>query len=115
VILQVWRSYEIGNILRIIDPAIIETCDEKQSLRCIHVALLCLQAEPSLRPPMSTVTFTLSTNSVTDLPNPTMPAFVSSHVSQYSMPTSSGAHASATASSSAASNANPSITELVLR
>jgi hypothetical protein len=120
-IMQVWRSYEVGNIVQVIDPGIIETCDEKQALRCIHVGLLCTQAESSLRPPMSTVTSILSTDSVTDLPDPTKPAFVSSHVSRNTESTSYGlSHASASASSAhtplgPASNANASITELVPR
>ena len=120
--MQVWRSYEVGNIVQVIDPGIIETCDEKQALRCIHVGLLCTQAESSLRPPMSIVTLILSADSVMDLPDPTKPAFVSSHVFRNTESTSYGlSHASASASSSAhtplgpASNANASITELVPR
>jgi len=68
----VWNSYEQGKSesVQTIDPAIIETCDKEQALRCIHVALLCTQAD-SLRPPMSEVTAMLS-NSVT-LPVATKP------------------------------------------
>jgi hypothetical protein len=116
----VWRSYHEENIVQMIDPAIIETCDEKQAWRCIQVGLLCTQADSHLRPPMSAVTLMLSTDSVTYLPDPTKPAFVNSYVSQTSNITSSGlSHASATASSSAtahvpipASNANASISDL---
>jgi serine/threonine protein kinase len=73
-----WRSYEIGNIVQMIDPlALIERCSEQQALRCIQVGLLCTQAEASLRPPMSTATLMLSSHSAT-LPNPTKPVFVSS-------------------------------------
>jgi hypothetical protein len=60
-----------------IDPAIIETCDEEQAVRCIHVGLLCTQADSSLRPSMSTVTLMLSAHSVA-LPDPTKPAYVTS-------------------------------------
>jgi hypothetical protein len=75
--------------VQMIDPTIIETCDEEQALRCIHVGLLCTQADSSLRPSMSTVNLMLSSHSVT-LPDPTKPAFVSSNVSQNSKSTSSG-------------------------
>jgi hypothetical protein len=72
--MQAWRSYKQGNIVQMIDPEIIERCDEEQALRCIHVGLLCTQADSSLRPQMSTVTLMLSSHSVTLL-NPTKPAF----------------------------------------
>jgi len=119
--------YKRGNIVQMIDPTIFETCDEGQALRCIHVGLLCTQADPSLRPPMSIVNLMLSSQSVT-LPNPTKPAFVRSNVSQNSKSTSSRSglctHASATTSSSVLSassdalivttlsNADASITDL---
>eukprot|EP00253_Pinus_taeda_P036649 PITA_36649 len=120
-----WRSYQGGNIVQLIDPAIIETCDETQASRCIHVGLLCTQPESHLRPLMSTVNLMLSTDSVKLLPDPTKPAFVNSYVSQTNQINSSGwSHASATASSSVlpahipatpASNATVSISELIPR
>jgi hypothetical protein len=73
--LQVWESYKRGNVAEIIDPAIFETCDQGQALRCIYVGLLCTEEDTSLRPSMSTVSVMLSTNSVT-VPDPTKPAFV---------------------------------------
>eukprot|EP00253_Pinus_taeda_P007849 PITA_07849 len=101
----VWRSYQRGNVVRMIDPTIIETCDEAEVSRCIHIGLLCTQAEPSLRPLMSTVTLMLSSDSVTFLPDPTKPAFVSYRDSQNTRSTRSGSglsHASANASSARA-------------
>eukprot|EP00253_Pinus_taeda_P010368 PITA_10368 len=93
-----WRSYDGGNIVQLIDPAIIETCDETQASRCIHVGLLCTQPESHLRPLMSTVNLMLSTDSVTLIPDPTKPAFVNSYVSQTTQISSSGSsHASAPA------------------
>ena len=119
VIMQVWRSYDAGNLVQMIDPAIIETCDEKEALRCIEVGLLCTQAESQLRPPMSTVTLMLSSESVTYLPDPTKPAFVDSYVSEITKSTHSElSHASASPSHipvSSASNATTSITDLVPR
>jgi len=67
----VWNSYKQGKSVQTIDPAIIETCYKEQALRCIHVALLCTQADSLRRPPMSEVTAMLS-NSVT-LPVATKP------------------------------------------
>jgi hypothetical protein len=98
-----------------IDPTIIQTCYEDQALRCIQIGLLCTQAESHLRPAMSTVTLMLSSDSVTYLPDPTKPAFVSSHVSGLSP---ASANASSSVSSAhippgPVSNANDSITDLV--
>jgi serine/threonine protein kinase len=98
-----WRLYEGGNSVQMIDRAIIETCDEEQALRCIHVGLSCTQADSSLRPPMSTVTMMLSSDSVTTLPDH---VFAVSSVTQT---TGELSHASATTSSTS------SITELVPR
>jgi len=68
----VWSSFEQGESVQTIDPAIIETCDKNQALRYIHVALLCIQTDILLRPPMSEVTNMLSIPSVA-LPDPTKP------------------------------------------
>jgi len=67
----VWSSYKRKKIESTIDPAIIETSDKEKALRCIHVGLLCTQADALRRPLMSEVTTMLST-SVT-LPVPTTP------------------------------------------
>jgi hypothetical protein len=69
--MQVWSSYKRQEIESTIDPTIIETRDKEKALRCIHVGLLCTQADSLRRPPMSEVTAMLS-NSVT-LPVPTKP------------------------------------------
>eukprot|EP00253_Pinus_taeda_P023299 PITA_23299 len=103
-----WRLYKRGNIVDMIDPAIIETCNVEEALRCIHVGLLCTQADSSLRPSMSLITLILSSHSVT-LPVPTKSAFLRSHVSKNRQSTSSGTTSSFHAP---LSNADASITEL---
>ncbi|XP_057822153.2 cysteine-rich receptor-like protein kinase 6 [Cryptomeria japonica] len=40
----VWRSYRGGNIVNVIDKAIVESFPNEQISRCIHVGLLCTQA-----------------------------------------------------------------------
>jgi len=69
-----WKLYKRGDILQMIDPTIIETCDQAQALRWIHAGLLCTQSDSSLRPPMSTVILMLSSHSVT-LPDPKKTCF----------------------------------------
>lgn len=112
-----WTSYERGDTVQMVDPAIIETCDKEQALRCIHVGLLCTQADPSLRPLISEATQMLSSDSGT-LPNPTKPVFVSS-ITQVTSSASGSSHASGPATSASsltpqapASNTYASITVL---
>ena len=105
-----------------IDATIIEMCNVEEALRCVHVGLLCTQADSSIRPSMSLITLMLSSHSLT-LRDATQPAFVRSHVTENSKSTSCGSGVSQSASisspSSAASyapsHADVSITELVIR
>ncbi|KAK9274825.1 hypothetical protein L1049_022077 [Liquidambar formosana] len=51
-----WKLYERSNILDLIDPKMQEDgFMEKDLLQTIHVAFLCLQPHPNMRPPMSEV------------------------------------------------------------
>eukprot|EP00253_Pinus_taeda_P035843 PITA_35843 len=81
----------------------------------MQVGLLCIQAESSLRPPMSTVTSMLSLDSITDIPDTTKPAFMSSQVSPNAESTSYGLTPASASASASASKATDSITELVPR
>ncbi|PWA44506.1 LRR domain-containing protein [Artemisia annua] len=54
-----WSLYEIGHPLDLIDPS-LASFDEEQAKRMIGVALMCVQASPSLRPAMSRVIAMLS-------------------------------------------------------
>eukprot|EP01018_Ginkgo_biloba_P036602 Gb_13103 [translate_table: standard] len=71
----IWRLYKRGQILDVIDEELVRSCPQEQALRCIHVGLLCTQADPALRPPISNIILMISSNSVT-LENSTKPAFV---------------------------------------
>eukprot|EP01018_Ginkgo_biloba_P041198 Gb_00029 [translate_table: standard] len=104
-----WRLYKRGQILDVIDEELVRSCPQEQALRCIHVGLLCVQADPALRPPFSNVILMISSNSVT-LGDPSKPAFVNvshSHKSKSSSgtyedsQTDGMSRASATTSSSA--------------
>jgi len=63
-------------MLSMVDGVVAERCPEEQALRCIHVGLLCTQADADARPLMSTVVLMI-TSSSEGLPNPTKPAYVS--------------------------------------
>ncbi|XVF39976.1 hypothetical protein PTKIN_Ptkin01aG0076100 [Pterospermum kingtungense] len=50
----VWTMHENNQSLSLVDPTLAEF-DENEALRVIGVALLCTQASPTMRPPMSRV------------------------------------------------------------
>ncbi|GMN58773.1 hypothetical protein TIFTF001_027876 [Ficus carica] len=50
----VWSLYENNRSLELVDPT-LEEFDETEATRLIRVALLCIQASPTMRPPMSRV------------------------------------------------------------
>ncbi|KAH9302311.1 hypothetical protein KI387_013894, partial [Taxus chinensis] len=71
-----WSVYEgDDDVLSMVDSTIRETCPRERALRCIHLGLLCVQTDATLRPSMSNVIIMISSSSVT-LPNPTKPALM---------------------------------------
>ena len=103
--MQAWNLFKKGNALNLVDSKASEI-NEDQALRCIHVGLLCVQSDATLRPAMSNVVMMLSSSSVS-LPNPSSPAFVrnsescaSTSKSMSSMGTSSQTISGTTTSSS---------------
>ncbi|GLJ21213.1 hypothetical protein SUGI_0388600 [Cryptomeria japonica] len=70
-----WRLYKGGNTPEMVDPTISEECPQEQALRCIHVGLVCVQADAKLRPLMSDITVMISNSSIA-LPIPAEPAFL---------------------------------------
>jgi len=73
--LQVWRLWNNGSSLELIDPAMGESYDKDKVIRCIHIGLLCVQENPADRPTMSIV-FQMLTNTTITLPIPQTPGFV---------------------------------------
>lgn len=59
VLQQAWSLYESNQSLELVDPT-LTAFDKEEAARIIGVALLCVQASPSLRPPMSRVIAMLS-------------------------------------------------------
>ena len=60
--------------LEILDPVLRNSYSRNEVLRCIHIALLCVQEDSSQRPAMASIVLMLNSNSVT-LPLPEEPAF----------------------------------------
>jgi hypothetical protein len=60
--------------LETVDKSVIGRCPSQELIRCIHIALLCVQEDPSARPDMETVILMLKSRSMT-LSTPTAPKF----------------------------------------
>ncbi|CAM0955327.1 unnamed protein product [Alopecurus aequalis] len=71
----VWRHWSRGSVSGLLDSCSAEGLQPSEMLRCIHVALLCVQEDADLRPGMASVVVMLNSRSVT-LPVPTPPAYL---------------------------------------
>ncbi|CAF2130854.1 cysteine-rich receptor-like protein kinase 5 [Brassica napus] len=69
-----WRLWRNGSPLEVVDPSFQENCQENETRRCIHIALLCVQEEVEDRPTMSEIVQMLTTSSIA-LPIPQPPGF----------------------------------------
>ncbi|KAB1223057.1 hypothetical protein CJ030_MR2G022340 [Morella rubra] len=70
-----WKMWNAGNIVAVVDPMLMcEPCSESEILRCIQVALLCVQEFAEDRPTVSVVISMLKSE-IVDLPHPKQAAF----------------------------------------
>ncbi|RVW13872.1 G-type lectin S-receptor-like serine/threonine-protein kinase [Vitis vinifera] len=69
-----WKLWKEDNMKTLIDGSILEACFQEEILRCIHVALLCVQELAKDRPSISTVVGMICSE-ITHLPPPKQPAF----------------------------------------
>ncbi|CAA7405646.1 unnamed protein product [Spirodela intermedia] len=67
LISYIWRHWEEGNPVQVLDEGIADGCSAEEVLRHIHIGLLCIQHDPLERPSMSLVVLMLSSYS-TSLP-----------------------------------------------
>ncbi|XP_047339283.1 G-type lectin S-receptor-like serine/threonine-protein kinase B120 isoform X2 [Impatiens glandulifera] len=81
IIQYAWDLWDNGRAMEMIDPTISGSCSEKEVLRCIHVAMLCVQDTADYRPTMPSVLQMLETEAVT-MPVPREPAFSSTRRSR---------------------------------
>lgn len=70
---KVWELWSDDKALEIVDSSMADSCPAPEALRCIQVALLCVQDRTTDRPSMSTVVFMLSNE--TSVPSPKQPTF----------------------------------------
>nr|CAD1832568.1 unnamed protein product [Ananas comosus var. bracteatus] len=69
-----WELWREGKWFELIDQKLDDSFETCEILRCIHVALMCVQENASDRPTMSNVITMLSSDS-TSLPDPKQPAY----------------------------------------
>ncbi|KAJ0263441.1 Protein kinase domain-containing protein [Hirschfeldia incana] len=67
-----WKLWRNGSPLELVDPSVRKSCDSSEVVRCIHIALLCVQENPTDRPTLSTIILMLTSNTIT-LPVPHQP------------------------------------------
>ncbi|KAL5579008.1 hypothetical protein UlMin_011450 [Ulmus minor] len=69
-----WKLWKEGTPLKLLDPTLMNSYSENEVVRCIHIALLCVQEDLEERPTMTTIVLMFNSYSVT-LPPPQEPAF----------------------------------------
>lgn len=72
--LQAWKLWNEKRELEFVDSYLLETCSKPEILRCMHIGLLCVQEDPSLRPTMSSVVAHLESDPTIPIPEPGQPA-----------------------------------------
>ena len=74
--MQAWKNWTEGTALNIVDP-ILQLRDDERSrseiMKCIHIALLCVQENPATRPTMNSIVVMLTSYSDITLPGPSQP------------------------------------------
>ncbi|XP_050369509.1 cysteine-rich receptor-like protein kinase 25 [Argentina anserina] len=71
---HVWNLWLESNALEVVDSSLGESYPKNEVLRCIHIALLCVQEYAIDRPTMSAVLIMLGNDAT--LPSPKQPAFL---------------------------------------
>ncbi|XP_072989634.1 cysteine-rich receptor-like protein kinase 43 isoform X2 [Typha latifolia] len=109
-----WKLYKKGQTLDMMDSALRSTAVPEQVAMCVHIGLLCTQADPKMRPDMKRVVVILSKKPST-LEEPSRPGIPGSRYrrrayeqrgSHYSMGSSSGNTDTSTTSNAHASSSS---------
>ncbi|KAK1391454.1 Receptor-like serine/threonine-protein kinase [Heracleum sosnowskyi] len=70
---HVWKRYNEGNLLEVVDRVILESSNQHEVFRVIQIGLLCVQEYPEDRPNMSSTIMMLTRDDA--LPIPKQPGF----------------------------------------
>ncbi|XP_060203321.1 G-type lectin S-receptor-like serine/threonine-protein kinase B120 [Lycium barbarum] len=71
-----WEKWDEGTPMDLVDRSIWDECQHDEALRCIHLALICVQDMAVHRPNMSSVVLMLETDNIR-LPLPRQPTYTS--------------------------------------
>ena len=71
--MQAWKNWREGTASNVVD-GVMRDGSTSEIMRCIHIALLCVQENATDRPTMNSIVLMLNSNSIT-LPVPSRPAF----------------------------------------
>ena len=72
--MQAWSLWKDGSTKDFVDSSIVESCSLNETLRCIHIGLLCVQNSPNARPLMSSIVSFLENGDIS-LPHPNQPIY----------------------------------------
>ncbi|XP_022926691.1 G-type lectin S-receptor-like serine/threonine-protein kinase B120 isoform X1 [Cucurbita moschata] len=75
-----WNLWNGGRAIELLDPSIRDSSREEEVLKCIHVAMLCVQDSPAYRPTMQSLVLMLESESAS-LPQPRQPTYTSTRAS----------------------------------
>ncbi|KAL0712963.1 hypothetical protein Bca4012_019941 [Brassica carinata] len=82
LVIHAWRLWRNESPLKLVDPAMGESYQNHEAFRCIHIALLCIQEDPSDRPTLPAIILML-TDWTTTLPLPRTPRFCLSSMGDF--------------------------------
>ena len=71
--MQAWKNWKQCIVSNLVDPT-LKAGSTTETMRCIHIGLLCVQENIAHRPTMASVVLMLNSYSIT-LPIPSEPAF----------------------------------------
>ncbi|XP_071706146.1 G-type lectin S-receptor-like serine/threonine-protein kinase B120 [Rutidosis leptorrhynchoides] len=84
IVKHAWNLWKDGKPEELIDPTIMDLCNKKEALQCIHIGMLCVQFSAVNRPTMSSVVYMLESES-TSLPQPTQIGDISQNLGEIDM------------------------------
>ncbi|KAG2712329.1 hypothetical protein I3760_04G119800 [Carya illinoinensis] len=75
LIAYAWRLWAENKVLDLMDQNLHESCDVDQLVKCVNIAFLCVQEDPSDRPTISNIVTMLDSETAI-VPTPKQPAFI---------------------------------------
>nr|BBD82298.1 S receptor kinase-like [Oryza sativa Indica Group] len=76
---RAWYLWRTGRLIKLVDSPSGDELETREILRCIHIALLCVEENPANRPTMQEVVLMLSCRTAL-LPKPRRPAYLRAEI-----------------------------------